>query len=134
MPVLERIQRHQLGKLPAEDFGMTSEMVNENLRCLLILCKITTLIEAARARRIHKEVRRSAELNDKAARPRRRPVVIWTGFSRFQRDVFDVGKWKFDLVSRRVVVDVVRDACLVGRIEDDEVHRILPDTSPAADA
>ena len=45
--VLERLQRHKLSKLSAEDFWVTSEMVSQNLRCLLIFCKITALVESS---------------------------------------------------------------------------------------
>lgn len=48
--------------------------------------------------------------------------------------MFDVGKWELDLVASRVVVDVVGDARFVRRVEDDQIHRILTHSSPAANA
>lgn len=39
-----------------------------------------------------------------------------------------------DLVASLVIVDVVRHCALLGRVENDEVHGVLPNSGPSADA
>lgn len=68
VPVLEGLQRNKLSKLTAEDFWVTAKMMRQDLRCLLILRKITTLVEASRSRRIHEEIGWTIELDDEPAR------------------------------------------------------------------
>lgn len=43
-------------------------------------------------------------------------------------------KWVLDLISSLVVIDVVSHGTLVGGVEDDEIHCVLPDTRPLSDA
>ncbi len=113
---------------------MSAKVVCHNLRRLLFLCEISTLVEATRARRVHEEVRRPVQFDDKTTGTRRTAIGTGYGFPGFQLYAFDVCKWKFDLVTSRVVVDVVGETSLVRRIKDDEVHGVLADASPGADA
>ncbi len=131
--VLESIQRNQLGKLATQNLGVSSKMMDEHLRCLLIFGEITTLIEAAGAGRIHEKVGRPVEFNDQAAGSRRDAAVARIGLSRLQTDAFDKGKGEFDLVACGIIIDVICDAGFVGRIKDDEIHGILSDATPTAD-
>jgi hypothetical protein len=48
--------------------------------------------------------------------------------------MFDESKRIFDLVASRVVVYVVGDAGFIGRIEDDEIHCVLTDSTPRSNA
>ena len=130
MSVLERFQRDEFGQLAAKDFGMSSQVMDQHLRCLLVLGEISTLIEAARHRRVHEEVRRSVELDHQASRSRWIGVCIRAWFSGFECDVLDEGKWKFDLVTSRIVVDIVSDAGFVRGVEDDKIHRVLSNSTP----
>lgn len=132
--VLEGFERDELCQLPTEDLGMTSEMVSKDLRSLLFLCEISALVETARPGRVHKKVRRSAQLNDETTRSRRGAVGTRGSLSCFQLYGLDVGEGEFDLVSSRIVVDVISNASLIGRIEDDEIHCILPDATPGTNA
>lgn len=133
MAVLERLEGDELGQLAAQDLGMTTEVMDKNLRSLLILGEIATLVETARARRIHEEVRRPCKLDNEATRALRGTFSIAERVSVVQCDVLDEGEGILDLVASRIVVDVVSDAALFGRVEDDEVHRALTDAAPGTD-
>lgn len=45
--VLERLEGDQFSKLPVEHLGMSTEVVDQDLRGLLVFCEITALIEAS---------------------------------------------------------------------------------------
>ena len=80
--VLERLQGDKFCQLAAQHFRVTTEVVSKDLRCLLILCKVTTLVKAARARRVHEEVGRSAQLNDEASLSRWRSARVDASITR----------------------------------------------------
>ncbi len=134
MSILEGLERHQLGKLSAQHLGMSSQLVSQDLGCLLILGEVTTLVEAARVGRVHEKVGRPVQLNDKPARSRWRAVSSWRRFTRFQLNALDKGERVFDLVASGIIVDIVRDAGFVRRVEDDQVHGVLTHPSPRTDA
>ena len=133
-PVLEGFQRHKFRKLTAQNFGVPSEMMGQDLRRLLLLREVSALVEATRARRVHEEVRRSVQFDDKTARPGWRAIGTRYVLTRLQLYALDVSEWKLDLVTSRIVVDVVGKASLVGRVEDDEVHSILTHATPGPNA
>lgn len=54
--------------------------------------------------------------------------------ARIEADLPNGREGILDLVASRVVIDIVGDAGLVGRVEDDEIHGIETNTAPAADA
>lgn len=102
-------------------------MVGQEVRSLLILGEVATLEEAVgRRRRVHEEVRRPVQLNDDATGIRAVGIAI------LQVDVLDVREGILNLVARLLVVDVVGHGALIRRVEDDEIHRVLPNTSPLA--
>ena len=127
---LERLQSDQLCELAAEDLWMTAEVVNEAVGCLLVLGEVTALVEATRSRRVHEEVWRARQLNDKSTRSLCSTLSIGCRITIVQGDILDECKWVFDLVASRVVVDVVRNATLLWRVEDDEVHGTLANSPP----
>lgn len=132
--ILERFKRNELGQLATQHFAVSSQMVDHDAGCLLVFGEVAALVETARAGRIHEEVWRPVELDDQAAGPRRKSAVVPIRLAGFQGDIFDESEGKFDLVAGRIVIDVVGQACFVGRIEDDQVHGILADAAPASDA
>ena len=132
--VLEGLQGYKLRKLTTENFGMSSEVVGQDLRRLLLLREVPALVEATRAGRVHEEVRRSVQFDDKTARTRWRAIGTWNVLTRLQLYALDISEWKLDLVTSRIVVDVVGKASLVGRVEDDEVHGVLTHTTPGPNA
>lgn len=134
MAVLERVQSDELGELTAQDFGMTAEVMNENLRSLLVFGKVAALVETSGAGRVHEEVGRPRQLDDETARPLRSALGVAERIAIVQRDVLYERERILDLVPGGVVVDVVRDATFFGRVEDDEVHGTLADSTPRADA
>jgi hypothetical protein len=132
--ILERLERHELRKLPTENLGVSAKVMGQDVRGLLVLREVSALEESARAGGVHEEVRRSVQLNDETTRARRRASGGWNGFTRLQLYALDEGERKFDLVASRIVVDIIGDTCLIRRIEDDEVHGILTDSAPGSDA
>ena len=66
--VLERFEGHELSKLAAQYFRMTAEVVDEDLRRLLIFSEVTALVEATGARRIHEEIWWPREFDYETAR------------------------------------------------------------------
>ena len=98
------------------------------MRGLEVLGEVGALIETVGGGgRIHKEVWRSVELDDDAASARVALVVI-------EENVFDVRKGVLNLVSRLLIVDVVGHCTLVRRIENNQIHGILCNTRPLANA
>ena len=91
--------------------------MDEHLRRLLVLGEISALVETTRPRRVHEEVRRAVKLDHQATRPWWVVVCVWARLSRFEGDVLNVCEWEFDLVTSRIVVDIVSDTGLVRRIE-----------------
>ena len=49
-------------------------------------------------------------------------------------DILDVREWVFDLVTGRIVVDVVGQTRFIRGIENDKVHGILSNSAPGANA
>ena len=113
VPLLERLQGDQFRELTAQDFCVATKVMTQDLRSLLVLGKIATLIETARARRIHEEVRWSGELHNQAASSRAATMIVALIFSRIKGDILDRGEGKFDLVASRVIVDVISNARLI---------------------
>ena len=127
--VHEGFQRDQLGELTAQHLGVSSQVVRQDLRSLLVFCEVADLNEAIRGgSRVHEEVWRTVELDNDAAELVRVTVRV------LKEDVLDVRERVFDLVARLLVVDVVCHRTLVGRVKNDEVHRVLADSRPLADA
>jgi len=108
--------------------------MSQNVGCLLILCKVTALVETPGVGRVHEEVGWSGQFNDEAAGSGWGSICIWSRVTSFQLNAFNVSEGKFDLVASRVVVDVVGDARFVGRVEDDQIHGVLTNTSPRTNA
>lgn len=131
--VLEGFQGDQFGELDAEHLGMTTQMVDQDLRGLLLLGEITTLVETPGVGGVHVEERRAVQFHDETTGSRGSPVRLRGLVTRFQSDVLDVGKGIFDLVAGGVVVDVVGHAGLFGRVENNQIHGILPNAAPTAD-
>jgi hypothetical protein len=113
---------------------MSSKVMDEHLRRLLVLGEISALVETTRPRRVHEEVRRAVKLNHQATRSWWIVVRVWARLSRFECNVLNIREWEFDLVTSRIVVDVVGDASLVRRIEYHQIHCILAYTAPGANA
>lgn len=131
--VLERFQRHKLGELHTQHLGMASQVMDHDLARLLLLGEITTLVEPPGVGRIHVEHRWAVKLHYQSTRPRWLTVRPGVGVSSLQGDVLDVCEWVFDLITSRVVVDIVCHAGLVGRVENNQVHRVLSNAPPATD-
>ena len=99
--LLERLERHELRELAAEDLGVAAEAVNHAMRRLLVLGEVSDVDEAARVgRRVHEEEGRCGELDDNAA-------PVWVAVAVVKLDVLDVRERVLDLVASLVVVDVV---------------------------
>lgn len=79
-------------------------------------------------------MRRARQFDDESTRARRRAIGVGSTLTSLQLDAFDERERKFDLVSSRVVVDVVCDAGFVRRVEDDQIHCILANSAPCTDA
>lgn len=125
--VHEGFQRHELGKLTAENLGVAAEVVDHTMRRLLILSEVATLEKAVGiGGRVHEEVRGPVQLNDNAAKLVRVAVVV------LQINRFNGRERVLDLVASLLIVDVVGHSALVGRVEDDEVHGVLAHTRPLA--
>ena len=133
MSILVRIQGHQLRELAVQNLGMATQVVYHDLRRLLIFREITTLMESSRPRRVHEKVGRASELHNETARVRRRAAWL-VGNPMLKGDVLDVGERELDLVSCRVVVDVIGQARFLRSVKDDEIHRVLANATPRADA
>lgn len=127
--VHEGLERDELGELAAQDLGVAAEVVDHAGGGLGVFGKVANLVEAAGGGgRVHEEVGGVVELDDDAAE------LGGVAFAVFEVDVLDVSKGVLDLVAGLVVVDVVGHGALVGGVEDDEVHGVLTDTRPLADA
>lgn len=122
--VHERVQVGKFGQLTAQNLRVPSKSVYHHPRSLLIFREISNLEEPTRSRRIHEEIWRTVQLDNEAALLSRVHVAV------LEVDVLDVTERVLDLVSRRVIVDVVGHTRLIGRVEDDEVHGILADSAP----
>lgn len=130
MSVLERLEGNKLGKLSTQYLRMSAEMVHHTVRCLLIFREITALIKATRSGRVHEEVWRSSQLNNESPRSLSGAFSVACRVAILKCNVLDVREWILDLVTSRVVVDVVGDAAFLGRIEDYEVHGTLSNATP----
>lgn len=108
-------------------------MVHEDAACLLVLCEIATLVEATASGAVHVELGWPGELNDEAARSLRCTFGSGLDVALLEGDVLDPCKRVLDLVAGSVVVDVVRNARLFGRVENDQVHSALANATPGAD-
>ena len=133
MSVLVGLERYKLRKLSAENLGGTAEVVHEDTAGLLILGEIATLVEAAASGAVHVELGRPGELNDEATGSLRSAFGSRLNISLFQRNVLDPCKRVLDLVTCGVVVNVVSNTRLFGRVENDQIHGALADTTPGAD-
>lgn len=105
--VHKRIEGNEFRQLTAKYLGMTTKLMNHDLRGLLILCEITALEEPSRSGRVHEEIWGAIELYNKTAWLSRFSITI------FQVDVLNEGERILDLVSGLVVVDVVCHTGLV---------------------
>lgn len=112
--VLERFQRDELRKLNTKDLGMTSQVMNHDPACLLLLCKITALVEPSRVGRIHVKHGWSDQLNNQAPRSRWTAIRSRVWISRLQGDFLDMRKRVFNLITGSVIVDIVCHAGFVG--------------------
>ncbi len=130
MAIAENLQRGELLKLAAENLGMAAKMVHQHARSLLVFRKVATLIKAARARRVHEEVRWLHQLYDEAARTRLTRLRSGGTIAGVEGDILDRREGILDLVAGRIVVDVICHACLVRRIEDNKIHSIQAHTPP----
>ena len=130
----KRLEGDQFRQLHRENLWMASEMMNQALRGLLILSKVSTLVESTRVRGIHEEIWRPVQLNDKSSGLWRASVGGGNSIGGFQNDVFDIRERILDFVSSRVVIDVVGHAGLLGGVEDDQVHGTLAHTAPRPNA
>lgn len=129
MTVHEGLERNQLGELAAQNFGVTAEVMNKAMSSLEVFGEVAALKKAiGSGRGIHKEVRGSVQLNDNTAE------LVGIAFAVLEEDVFDVRERIFNLVSGLLIVDVVGHGALVRRIEDDEIHSVLPNSCPLSDA
>ena len=54
-----------------------------------------------------------------------RPLGSPWGLPIFQCDVFNIREWILNLISSRVIADIVSQAGFVGCIEDNQIHSIL---------
>jgi hypothetical protein len=106
--------------------------MDENLGGLLMLGEVATLVESPPGTgRVHVEVGGAAQLHDET----RGPCVRFVALPILQGDVLDVAERELDLVARRFVVDVIGHARLLAeRIEDEQIHCVLADSAPGADA
>lgn len=129
MTVHERLERHELGQLPAQNFGVSTEVMNETLRSLLVFGEIATLEEAiCCGRRVHKKVGWPVQFDDNTAN------LVGVTFVVLQVDGLDIRKRILDLVPCLLVVDIVSHGALVRRVKDDQVHGVLAHTRPFANA
>lgn len=127
--VHEGLQRHKLGELATENLGVSTEVVNHALRSLLVLSEVATLEEAiGRGRRVHEEVWWPVQLDDDATK------LVRVALAVLEIDRLDVSEGVLDLVPGLLIVDVVGHRTLVRRVKDDQVHSVLTDPSPFANA
>lgn len=127
--VHERLQGHKLGELATENLGVSTEVMNHALRGLLVLSEVATLEEAiGRGRRVHEEVWWPVQLDDDATE------LVGVAFAVLEVNRFDVSEGVLDLVPGLLIVDVVGHRTLVRRVKDDQVHGVLTDASPFANA
>lgn len=127
--VHEGLEGNKLGKLTAENLGASTKAVDEASRSLEVFGEIVHLVETLSVgARVHEEVRRAVKLDHNTTRFSGVSLVV------LEVDALDVGKWVLDLVPGLFVVDVVGHRTLIGRVEDDEIHHILTDTRPGANA
>lgn len=104
--------------------------MDEDLGGLLVLGKIAALKKTSGSRVVHEEIRGSVQFNEQTAEGQAGTLGVADGVSRLEGDIFDVRKRILDLVAGGAIVDVVSDAGLVGRVEDDQIHCTLTDTAP----
>ena len=133
MSVLVGLKRDKLRQLSAENLGGTAEVVHEDTAGLLVFGEIATLVEAAASGAVHVELGGPGELDDEAAGSLRSTLSCRLNVSLFQGNVLNPGEGVLDLVTCGVVVNVVGDTSLFGRVENDKVHGALADTTPCAD-
>jgi len=105
-------------------------VVNHDLTGLLVLGEVTAFVEAAAARAVHVELGWSDEFDDKRAHALGEGIGTIRDLALDQVDILDPGKWIFDLVTCRIVVDVIGDTGLFRRVEDDQIHLTLTDPAP----
>ena len=132
MSVLVGLKRDKLRQLSAENLGGTAEVVNEDTAGLLVLGEIATLVEATASGAVHVELGRPGELNDETTGSLGSTLGCGLNVSLFQRDVLDPCEGVLDLITCGVIVDVVSDTRLFGRVENDQVHCALADTTPCS--
>lgn len=130
---LKRLQRDEFGELATQSIWVATQMMCVDLRRLLVLGKVPTLVETSCTGRVHEKIRGPIQLHEKTPRSWSHAVGIirWIGI--FKGNVLDVGEWILDLVSGRVIVDIVGETGFVGRIEYDQIHGILSHPTPGAD-
>lgn len=127
--VHEGFERNELSKLAAEDLWVTTKVVDHALGRLGIFCKVAHLVKAVCAgRRVHEKVWGPVQFNDNTSKSSGVAFIV------LQVDVLDVRKRVLNLVTGLLVVDVVGHCALVWRVKDDEIHHVLSDSSPLADA
>jgi hypothetical protein len=71
-------------------------------------------------------VRRSVEFDHEAAK------LVGVVFVVLQVDALDVCEGVLDLVACLLIVDVVGHGAFVGRVEHNQIHRVLSNTGPLA--
>jgi hypothetical protein len=134
MTGLERFEGDKLCELAAQDLRVATEVMHQAVRCLLILSKVSALVKATRSRRVHEEIWWARKLDNKTTRSQRSTFSVRCWVAVVQCDILDEREWVLDLVTGRVVVDVVRNTALLGRVKDDEVHGTLTNSAPRANA
>ena len=122
----ESFQADQLGQLAAQHLRVSTEVMRQYPGSLEVLGEVVDLDEGRRGRRVHVEQRGMQKLDRDAAQ-------LVAALDIVEVDVLDVRERVLDLVTGLVVVDVVGHGALVGRVEDDQVHRVLADTHPPTD-
>lgn len=134
MSVDKGIKGGQLCKLSRQGLCLSTKDMSQVLRGLLIGSEISSWVEPARVGRIHEEVRWMIEMNYNLTLLLSWVLLAIGGIDGLQFDAADIREWVLNLVTSRVVVDVVGDALLLWRVEDNQIHAILTNTSPRANA
>ncbi len=129
---LKRFQRDEFGELATQSIGVATQMMCVDLRRLLVLGKVPTLVEASCTGRVHEKIRRPVQLHEKTPRSWSHAVGIIRRIGVFKGNVLDVGERILDLVTSRVIVDIVGETSFVRRIEYDQIHGILSYPTPGA--
>lgn len=131
--VLERVKRNELGQLTTESLGGAAELMDHDLAGLLVLCEITTLVEATAAGAVHVELGGTNQFDHQSAQSLRSALSSGCDLTLDKVYVLNPSEGVFNLVASRVVVDVVCNTSLLGRVEDNQVHLALADSAPGTD-